>query len=323
MEGGFLAFPCYPYGMAETVVFSCADTEALRRMVAKDIHATEKSWTLLPQEPAEQEYVVRIPDAYVLEAPLKYRCTGTSAHIVIIVGKNARGVIQEELAGEDGTLSVEIFLEEGAQLEFISINNTPGNAHVRIRHRSQLQANAKISWKNVTLGSSVTEHDLRSELIGANASSAIDWMFYAKDREKYSLTARNIFHAPHGGGEITMKGVVEQQGHVRCDGMIEICKNGGQTNTYLTQNVLMLDKTAKVDAIPGLEINTNDVKASHSATVSRVTDEDLFYFGSRGIAEREARRMFVEGFLGDLLANITDAAARERALSILDAKYSR
>ena len=83
----------------------------------------------------------------------------------------------------------------------------------------------------------------------------------------------------------------------------------------------MLDRTAKVDAIPGLEIKTNDVKASHSATVSRVTEEDLFYFGSRGIAEREARRMFVEGFLGELVAKIGDSASRKAILEALEGKY--
>ena len=65
--------------------------------------------------------------------------------------------------------------------------------------------------------------------------------------------------------------------------MIEIGPEGTGTDACLTQEVLMLDPTAKVDAIPALEIRTNDVKASHSASVSRVTEEDLFYFGSRGL----------------------------------------
>lgn len=83
----------------------------------------------------------------------------------------------------------------------------------------------------------------------------------------------------------------------------------------------MLDKTAKVDAIPGLEIKTNDVKASHSATVSRVTEEDLFYFAARGIIEKEARRMFVEGFLGEMVGKIGSQTAREEILASVEGKY--
>ncbi len=79
----------------------------------------------------------------------------------------------------------------------------------------------------------------------------------------------------------------------------------------------MLDKTANVDAIPGLEIRTNDVKASHSATVSRVTEEDLFYFRSRGIDPVTARHMFVEGFLYDLAERIYNPDLRERVREVL------
>jgi Fe-S cluster assembly scaffold protein SufB len=95
--------------------------------------------------------------------------------------------------------------------------------------------------------------------------------------------------------------VAEGKAYVRCDGLLEIGPGGGGTDAYLTEDVLMLDPTAKIDAVPGLEIKTNDVKASHSATVSRVTPEDLFYFAARGISQAEARRMYVEGFLNSVL----------------------
>jgi Fe-S cluster assembly scaffold protein SufB len=117
-----------------------------------------------------------------------------------------------------------------------------------------------------------------------------------------------------------MKGVAEHTAHVFCDGMIEIGLQGGGTDTYLTENVLMLDGTAKVDAIPGLEIKTNDVKASHSATVSKVTPEDLFYFATRGIDETEARQMYIQGFLGDLTAKITDTAVQDILLEQIEQK---
>ena len=120
-----------------------------------------------------------------------------------------------------------------------------------------------------------------------------------------------------------MKGVAEADAHASADGMIEIDLGGAGTKTYLTQNVLMLDATAKVDAVPGLEIKTNDVKASHSATVSRVTQEDLFYFAARGILPHDAKRLFVEGFLGDLAQRITDGDTREGLVGMIAGKYER
>lgn len=272
-----------------------------------------------------------IPDGLVFAHPVRirweYPVCGEHTKLTLHVGENTKVVVVEELTGSMNPSShvwahaVEVLLEEGADVEFVSINQVGSGISLSLQQRSSLQGTAKIQWRNVTLGGAKVDHDLVSELAGADAESSIDWMFYAKSDEKYQLRARNVFGGRHGGGEITMKGVAEDTGHVRCDGKIEIGAGGTGTDTYLTQDVLMLDRTAKVDAIPGLEIKTNDVKASHSATVSRVTEEDLFYFASRGIVEHESRRMFVEGFLGDLVAKIGDESVREKILASVKGKY--
>jgi Fe-S cluster assembly scaffold protein SufB len=130
----------------------------------------------------------------------------------------------------------------------------------------------------------------------------------------------NMFEGTDGRGEILMKGVVEQAAKIRSRGTIKIGLQGKGTDSYLTQESLMLDATAKVDAVPALEIKTNDVKASHSATVAKVTAEDLFYFASRGIAEHDARKMFVLGFLS---GGTKAGAARTRVAELVEAKYDR
>ncbi len=165
------------------------------------------------------------------------------------------------------------------------------------------------------------EHSVQSKLEGPNATSDIDWMFYARGSDLQKLSAQNVFAAEDGGGEIVMKGVAEGKARVQCDGLIAISENGKGTDTYLHEDVLMLDKTAKVNAVPGLEIKTNDVKASHSATVSKVTSEDLFYFASRGIAEEEARQMYVLGFLGALTQKIAHQESREMVIAAVEKKH--
>jgi Fe-S cluster assembly scaffold protein SufB len=210
--------------------------------------------------------------------------------------------------------NVVVTLEEGARALVVCICH--GDSKVVIHQEAYIAAGAHLHWINVTLGGGI-EQSLISTCTGNGAVSTIDWVFRASDQEKQSLRAKNIFSAGHGGGEITMKGVAEDKAHVAASGMIEIGLKGAGTHTYLSQHVLMLDPTAKVDAIPGLEIKTNDVKASHSATVSRVTPEDLFYFGARGIMEAEARRMYIDGFFGEILERIPEGSARTEALEAL------
>lgn len=117
-----------------------------------------------------------------------------------------------------------------------------------------------------------------------------------------------------------MKGVAQEQGRAEIRGMIEICEEGRKTDTHLTQDVLMLDPSAVVDATPALEIRTSDVKASHSATISRVTPEDLFYLRSRGISEEGARRMFIDGFLLQMMERVQDTSLRHRLMAIAESE---
>lgn len=236
-------------------------------------------------------------------------CVEGKESIRIIAKNRSSATIFLELVGSD--VHIDVTVGEEASLHVVCLQS---GANASISQRAKVAAGGTIHWHNITLGDGVTQ-DLRSELTGANATSDIDWVFSAKDNERQTISARNIFSARGGGGEITLKGVAQDRAQVTCNGMIEIAEQGTGTDTYLTEDVLMLDKTAHVDAIPGLEIRTNDVKASHSATISQVTAEDLFYFQSRGIDQPTARTMYIEGFLSDLLSRIAHEDVRREVLT--------
>lgn len=231
----------------------------------------------------------------------------SSGHSVVRIGENVR------------ECEITIVLEDEASWD-VTIITSAGSDLLKITQKHELGTGARLNLHIITLHENV-EHDLVSHVKGENSESGIDWMFYAKGSEKQMLNVRNIFDGREGRGEILMRGIAQDHAHSTCKGMIDIGLHGGGTNTYLTQEVLMLDSTSKVDAIPALEIKTNDVKASHSATVARVTEEDLFYFGARGIDPHEARRMFVLGFLGDITQRIPDEKIREEVIAAIEQKY--
>ncbi|HVW66968.1 MAG TPA: SufD family Fe-S cluster assembly protein [Candidatus Peribacteraceae bacterium] len=246
-----------------------------------------------------------------------------SGSLDVRVEKNAELLLIVRIEGGGQiTSSMTVAVEDGARCTVLTINAADADAAVSISQRGEVGENATLTWQNVTLGGGKVEQDLVSHVSGDNAVSSIDWMFYAKKSETQHLTVRNVFDGRSGAGEILMRGVAEDKAHADAEGMIEIGLHGGGTNTYLTQNVLMLDPTSKVDAVPGLEIKTNDVKASHSATVSRLTAEDLFYFASRSIPPVEARAMYVQGFLGDITQRIVDEKRREEIVGLVERKYS-
>ncbi len=288
-----------------------------------------------------------VPPGTVLDAPIHFAITNTApwaaTHLLMIVGHGASVHFFEDLRNDRGGINettgsdippqgdatgrwshgVEIILEDDASLDFTSLQAADVGAELWMAQRVQLGRGARCTVRNATLGGKSVEQSYRSHVIGADAVSTLEWMFYAKGNERYALSARNVFDARNGGGEITMKGIAEQTAHVRCDGLIDIGLQGGGTNTYLTQEVLMLDSSSKVDAVPGLEIKTNDVKASHSATVARITEEDLFYFGARGIPQHEARHIFIRGFLGDVAEGTGDEGARQAIGEVIERKMER
>ncbi len=201
-----------------------------------------------------------------------------------------------------GRMKIEVSVGAGASLELLTVQE---GAQGEVSAEARVASNGVLRWRPVTIGGTV-EHTIRSECTGDDAMSEAAWIVVARAGEHPRAIIRNTFQARNGRGEVAMRAVALAKGQALLDGRIEIGEGGAGTQTYLTQEALMLDSSAKIDAIPGLEIKTNDVKASHSATVSRVNPEDLFYAGSRGIEPDAARRMLVEGFLGKLLEGIGD-----------------
>lgn len=232
------------------------------------------------------------------------------SHLVIIVDAGVAATVGVVLGADVESHAQEIFLNRHAHLTIATLSH-PQMKDAWIAQRTKIDTDAQIVVQNATAGGERITHDLVSAIEGDHGESTVEWLFRSRGKESAMLTARNVFAARGGGGEMTMKGIAEGKGSVKVDGMIDIRRHGTGTDTYLTQDVLMLDPTAKVDAIPGLEIGTNDVKASHSATVSRVTADDLFYFAARGIEESVARAMYIEGYLSEYIEKIPHENMRE------------
>jgi Fe-S cluster assembly protein SufD len=104
---------------------------------------------------------------------------------------------------------------------------------------------------------------------------------------------------PHTSGNIAIRGVYEQTSRAVFSGLIKIEKEAQQTDSYFRDDVLLLDD-AIAGSLPTLEIEANDVKASHSSTTSRIHDDQLFYVQSRGISRQGAQNLIIQGFLGKI-----------------------
>jgi len=259
----------------------------------------QRVWgTLLPVEPEAKGTVLFVPagksqdvEAIVLDE--------ANTHLLILAETGARLTVRVRMrSGGERRHTTEMLVRDGAVCAVTVVQECDDGARLTMREEARIGKHATLTWQTRAIGAGDIDHALRSTVAGEQARSDIVWTCRASGTQRRSLRAENVFQAAQGSGEMTLRGIAEERATLRVLGKVIVGEHGSRTNTFLTQDVLMLDPTAKVDAVPALEIKTNDVKASHSASVRRITPEDLFYFGARGIAQETARNMFIRGFLG-------------------------
>jgi Fe-S cluster assembly protein SufD len=111
------------------------------------------------------------------------------------------------------------------------------------------------------------------------------------------LSVTIIHAAPHTTANTVIKAVVDDEAFAFISGTIIVKPAAQVTNSFLKENVLLLSEKARAEAIPNLEIEANDVKCSHAATVGKVDPEQLFYLQSRGLTPSQAKTAIAQGFL--------------------------
>jgi Fe-S cluster assembly protein SufD len=118
--------------------------------------------------------------------------------------------------------------------------------------------------------------------------------------------------APHTTSDLLFKGALKGQSRSVWQGMIYVAPGADKTDGYQANRNLVLSPDARADSIPGLEILADDVRCTHGATVGKLEEEPMFYLKSRGIPDKDAERLLVEGFFDPIMQRIPYEGVRAR-----------
>ena len=141
---------------------------------------------------------------------------------------------------------------------------------------------------------------------------------YVVDGDRHADTRLVVSHGrSHGVSKQYFKGIVDDRGHGIFNGKIVVAAGTKGTDAHQTNANLLLSEEAEVDTRPQLEIDSDDVACSHGATVGQIDRDALFYLRSRGIPDRQARRMMTWAFASDVIERIGVAAIRQRVQEYL------
>ena len=276
--------------------------------------------------------LVVVPRGVVLEDPLYVRIAnavdGGSLfwRLLVIAEPGSRFTLIEEYASARPDVRgysnavVELFVEDGARLEYVSLQNLSQETWHFASHHAKVGRDAELDWVAGGFGSKKGKIRIQNDLAGPGATSRVTGAYFADAKQHLDYDTFQEHIAPNTTSDFAFKGALRESARSVWRGMIRVEKDAQKTNAYQENRNLLLSKEAHADSIPGLEILANDVRCTHGATLGQVDREQLFYLMSRGLSRAEAERLIVRGFFQDVLDRIELEPVREALGNALEAR---
>lgn len=187
-----------------------------------------------------------------------------------------------------------------ARLEMVTFQAMSRNTINFSNRKAFVERDGNMSWYLGMFGAELSRYKVDSIMKGAGASAEDVEIIFGIGDQSFDVTSNLIHHGKNSRGRVLVKSVMKDTSKSLFKGMIKIGKEAKAAESYLAGHAILLDKGAKSDAIPGLEIETNEVKATHSASVAQLDENQIFYLMTRGLSREGAKREIVSGFLEPL-----------------------
>ncbi|MBT5279339.1 MAG: Fe-S cluster assembly protein SufD, partial [Nitrosopumilus sp.] len=255
---------------------------------------------------------IHIPRNFVLDKPIHFlTCLSEDGHStisrnIIFADESSKSTLIQELYSPN-IQTQQAYLElmntsvaANAQLDITTLQMMDQHAVTFSTKRTDLGQDAKVNWYSGLFGSMLSRYKIEYFLNGTGASSNDSEVIFGNNEQTFDIQTNVNHESPSTEGRVVEKSILRNKSKSLFKGMIRIKENASKSNSFLSGRSILLDKDAKSDAIPGLEIFTNDVKATHSASVAQIDEEQIFYLKTRCLSHEEAERTIVEGFLEPL-----------------------
>eukprot|EP00475_Leptophrys_vorax_P020948 TRINITY_DN28703_c0_g1_i1.p1 TRINITY_DN28703_c0_g1~~TRINITY_DN28703_c0_g1_i1.p1 ORF type:complete len:417 (-),score=10.43 TRINITY_DN28703_c0_g1_i1:38-1288(-) len=252
--------------------------------------------------------VLYVPRNVEVNEPL-YSLIGLAAeaaadftHTLIILEEGASATLLEETTSASPTATglhvgaVELLLARQANLRYVQLQNWNDKVWHFAHQVGRVEADASLQWTVGGLGAKLAHIHQDVFLDGRGAEAEVNGVTFATDKQLISYYTQQTHNAPNTRSDLLYKDVVRDKARCIWRGMIKVAKDAQKTDGYQRNDGLIMSDTCRVDAIPGLEIEADDVRCTHGATCGRVDEEQLFYCMCRGLTRSEAMHMIVQGF---------------------------
>ena len=180
-----------------------------------------------------------------------------------------------------------------------------------------LGADAQLNWNYAAVGGDTSKNYIRIEMEGKGSQANLNGVMFPVNGQVVNLDTRQNHWAEQTYSNLLFKSVASQEGRSIWHGMIYVDPLAKKTDAYQSNKNLILDESADVKSVPGLEIHNDDVKCSHGATMGKIDAEELYYLQARGIPAKEAELLIVEGFCNQVIQSFALETSRKELIDHL------
>jgi Fe-S cluster assembly protein SufD len=270
---------------------------------------------------------VYVPKGVRVEAPILLSAiqatSGSSMpwRSLIVVEPEAELTVVEQYLSADADLEayfnpvVELFVGAGARVRYLCAQDLSERSWILGSQRAQVDRDGSLHWVGLGLGSGQGKLRMETDLQGRGADGRVTGAYVGHGRQHIDYDTTQEHAAPDTTSDLAFRGILRDRATAVWSGMIRVEPAAQRTDAFQESRNLLLSDGAHADAIPGLEIEANDVRCTHAATVARIDEEQLFYARSRGLDRAEAERLLVGGFLGVVSGRLEDEPFLHDAVS--------
>jgi Fe-S cluster assembly protein SufB len=199
---------------------------------------------------------------------------------------------------------VEIIVKKGARVRYTTVQNWSTNVYNLVTKRAWVEEEGTMEWVDGNLGSKLTMKYPSMYLVGRKARGQVLSIAYAGAGQIQDAGGKAVHIAPETTSEIISKSIVRNGGRTSYRGMVRILHGAKGAKSRVVCDALIIDKDSRSDTYPVMDIQENSASMEHEATVSKISDEQLLYLTSRGIAAKEAQSMIANGFIEPIVKEL-------------------
>jgi Fe-S cluster assembly protein SufD len=309
--------------------------DLLAKLIGKIVKPEDGKFAALASALAQNGVLLYVPKNVQVEYPLHSVLWGPGtdlahfSHLIVYVEDGASVTYVHEAASPDESGHalhagvVEIHVGKDANLRFVELQSWGRHVWNFSHERARVERGGNLDWIFGAVGSRLTKNFSDLDLAGEGSVGRMSGFYFTDGTQHLDHDTQQNHLAPHTTSDLLFKGALKGKSRSVWQGMIYVAPGAQKTDGYQANRNLVLDDQARADSIPGLEILADDVRCTHGATVGKLEQEPLFYLKTRGIPQREAEQLVVEGFFDPIMQRIPFEGVRERFQQAIQDKLSK